>query len=138
MEYYIKFENNASVGHPQALENLQQVHENFLETHQSLGYYPIEVIPTPHIAGRDRTLIAAPTYSLDGNTASMSYIIRKMTNDEKVSKYNELLSLGSLKTGWILNSENLEWEPPFPEPADGNVYLWDNLEQNWIVDTPEA
>lgn len=134
MAYYIKFEDGSAIGHPRALENLQQLHENFLDNHENLGYYSIDVLPTPHIAGTDKTLIASPEYSLEGNVASMYYVVRKMTAEEKTKAYNELLEKGSLFTGWILNSDNLYWEPPIPEPADGNVHLWVNDTQSWIVD----
>lgn len=133
MSYYIKFEDGVSVGHPQALESLQSLYENFLDNAQSLGFYPIEVMSSPIIAGNNKTLIAVPQYALDGSNATMTYVVRAMTSEEKTNKYNELIDKGYPLAGWILNSDTLWWEPPVPEPADGNIYIWSNETQSWIV-----
>jgi len=32
---------------------------------------------------------------------------------------------------WILNEEICDWDPPIPEPEDGNSYEWNEPEQTW-------
>ena len=39
--------------------------------------------------------------------------------------------------GWILNETLGEWESPIPYPDDGKNYHWDEINQNWELDTPE-
>lgn len=36
---------------------------------------------------------------------------------------------------WILNEQTCLWEPPIPCPNDGNPYLWDELQLNWVLAT---
>lgn len=33
-------------------------------------------------------------------------------------------------TGWILNEDTCQWEPPTPTPTEGN-WIWDNNTQSW-------
>jgi hypothetical protein len=38
---------------------------------------------------------------------------------------------------WILDEETCLWEPPIPQPNDGNIYDWNENNQEWVlVDTP--
>jgi hypothetical protein len=136
MSFYIKFENSNPVGHPATLENLQQIYPNFLNDFESLGYYPIEMLRPPAVSSSFPTVIIEPRYELQNGVATMYYITRQMTQEEKQKRYNEMLDYGHVYIGWTLNSENLFWEPPIPMPDDGQNYSWDNDTQNWKV-TPE-
>jgi hypothetical protein len=136
MSFYIKFENNSADGHPSALENLQQLYPNFLDDPQSLGYYSIEIVRPPIVSGSFPTTISVPQYQMENNTASMYYITRQMTQQEKQHKYNAMLDAGYIYTGWILNPDTLFWEPPIPCPdSDQNTYTWSNETQSWILVT---
>jgi len=33
---------------------------------------------------------------------------------------------------WILNEETWKWEAPIPYPEDGNTYIWDEDNLEWI------
>lgn len=33
---------------------------------------------------------------------------------------------------WTLNNKTALWEPPVPMPDDGQSYVWDENEQQWI------
>jgi len=35
---------------------------------------------------------------------------------------------------WILDDATCQWKPPVAMPTDGQVYLWDEASQNWVVD----
>jgi len=35
---------------------------------------------------------------------------------------------------WIFNAETCNWEPPFPYPDDGNSYIWNDDQGNWVLD----
>jgi hypothetical protein len=37
---------------------------------------------------------------------------------------------------WILYSQTAQWAPPIPMPIDGNMYMWNDDQQNWIVVGP--
>jgi len=34
---------------------------------------------------------------------------------------------------WILNESSCLWEAPIPYPEDGNVYVWSEATQEWIL-----
>jgi hypothetical protein len=34
---------------------------------------------------------------------------------------------------WTLNENTCLWEPPIPHPIDGNLYNWDEEQQQWIL-----
>jgi hypothetical protein len=33
---------------------------------------------------------------------------------------------------WTLDG-NCIWQPPVPYPSDGNIYIWDEQQQKWIL-----
>ena len=35
---------------------------------------------------------------------------------------------------WILNETTCIWEAPVPVPTDGNLYYWNEDQQNWIAE----
>lgn len=138
MSFYIKFENGSAVGNPMASENLQQLYPNFLDDPQSLGYYPVDIVHPPALSALQPTYSSFAQYTLEeDNSVSMYYITRKLNAEEKQLKYNSMLDIGPIHTGWILNANTLYWEAPFPEPDDGNVYVWSNQEQNWVIQPTE-
>lgn len=138
MAFYIKFENGAAVGNPMASENLQQLHVNFLDDPQALGYYPVDMVTPPCLSALQPTYSSFAQYTLEeDNTVTMSFITRKLTAQEKQIKYNNMLEIGPHYTGWILNQDTLFWEPPIAIPDDGNVYIWSNIEENWVIQPTE-
>lgn len=34
---------------------------------------------------------------------------------------------------WIFNADTCQWDPPFPSPADGNMYYWDGAINDWVM-----
>jgi len=34
---------------------------------------------------------------------------------------------------WVLNEMTCRWDAPIPYPNDGQVYKWDEAQQNWIL-----
>lgn len=34
---------------------------------------------------------------------------------------------------WILNEDTCMWESPVPHPNDGNIYQWNEENQEWIL-----
>lgn len=34
---------------------------------------------------------------------------------------------------WTLNEDTCHYEPPFPMPADGNYYEWDEKITDWVI-----
>jgi hypothetical protein len=34
---------------------------------------------------------------------------------------------------WLLNAETCRWQSPVPYPEDGNLYIWDEATQSWVV-----
>lgn len=39
---------------------------------------------------------------------------------------------------WIFNEQTLDWDPPIPYPTDGNVYSWDETNNQWKEDTQDS
>jgi hypothetical protein len=33
---------------------------------------------------------------------------------------------------WVLDETTCQWEAPLPYPADGERYVWDEAQQNWV------
>lgn len=51
-------------------------------------------------------------------------------------KYDETLDAfipPKVFDSWILNEETCVWEAPVPYPADGQVYLWNEDELDWVL-----
>ena len=38
---------------------------------------------------------------------------------------------------FVLNEDTCLWEPPVPYPTDGERYLWNEEELEWVLETPE-
>lgn len=34
---------------------------------------------------------------------------------------------------WVLNEDTCRWEPPIAKPDDEQPYVWDEINQNWIL-----
>lgn len=34
---------------------------------------------------------------------------------------------------WVLDTETCTWMPPVPYPDDGNLYVWDEALQEWVL-----
>lgn len=34
---------------------------------------------------------------------------------------------------WVLNEDTCLWDPPFPPPDDGGIYIWDENILNWVI-----
>ena len=34
---------------------------------------------------------------------------------------------------WVLNEDTCLWDPPFPPPDDGRIYIWDENILNWVI-----
>ena len=32
---------------------------------------------------------------------------------------------------WVLNEQTFRWEPPVAYPDDGNMYIWNETDQQW-------
>lgn len=39
---------------------------------------------------------------------------------------------------WVLNETSWRWHSPIPYPDDGNLYLWDEDSQSWILQEKPA
>ena len=39
----------------------------------------------------------------------------------------------NIHPSFILNEETLTWECPVPYPEDGNYYVWNEFEVNWVL-----
>ena len=33
---------------------------------------------------------------------------------------------------WLLDEDTCQWEAPVPHPADGELYVWDEENQDWV------
>lgn len=40
-------------------------------------------------------------------------------------------------SGFVINEETCDWEPPFPHPIDENTYIWNDDIENWEIYTNE-
>ena len=35
---------------------------------------------------------------------------------------------------WLLNTNTCQWQAPVPYPNDGNLYIWDEATQSWVME----
>ena len=39
---------------------------------------------------------------------------------------------------WLLDDDTCLWQAPVPYPEDGELYTWDEDQQQWVLQTPET
>lgn len=61
--------------------------------------------------------------NIRGNYAGIGY-----TYDE----VNDVFYSPEPFVSWILNEETWKWEAPIPYPEDGNTYIWDEDNLEWV------
>ena len=128
---YIKIENGEVKSHPITLENLQQLHPNFLENYESLGYLPCAFMPAP-VAPTSYSTVDT-IYTINGNVVLMNYVIRVMTPEEKAIKIASRLNDPKPYPSWILDEEICDYVAPVAYPNDGFVYNWDEETTSWVL-----
>ena len=126
-QLFIKVENNQPIDHPILTSNLSQalgipdisadnVPENYMifirNARPQLGVYEV-------YEGFD--------YQIQNDQCVEVHHVRNMTDEEKLTKQNQVKSSWSQTGGfpsWTFNEETCMYDPPIPIPDDGRRYVW--------------
>ena len=92
-------------------------------------YYPLETLEQPHINCFQKLGL---TYEFLGDRVRDVWTVQEMTELERVARLAELQEIKPYPS-WILNETTSEWEAPIPAPTDGQRYIWNEQQQNWVV-----
>ena len=126
MKLYIETENNLPKNHPALEENLLQAFGvipehwmTFIRVEKpSIGVYEV---------------YEGVTYELINNSYTDMHHTRKMLDEEKLNKQNEVIGdWNNYFPSWIFNEEMCRFESPIPYPQDGKYYEWDESIINWV------
>lgn len=73
---------------------------------------------------------------LNGNWIQTSYNNNIRANYAGIGytydEFNDVFYSPEPFVSWILNEETWKWEAPIPYPEDGNTYIWDEANLEWV------
>jgi len=137
MELYIRLDQGQPVDHPMDRLNMQQVWPDldFENLPEDLARF---VRIQPPVLGPYQ-INTGSTYEWSGNTVQDTWHIREMTPEEKTAKQNHIKEIWSYDgyPSWIFDEEQCNFYPPVPRPDDGQKYMWDESQLNWVVISEE-
>jgi hypothetical protein len=134
LELYIKIQNGYPVDHPQLKDNVVDAYEL---SDTDLDGHPdwLPFIRAERPVHGVYEAVDGPHYVRDGNVVNEQWIVRPMTDEEKIIKQNRVKfdwknSGGS--TNWIWDEEKCGYIPPLPYPDDAKPYVWVQEVSKWI------
>jgi hypothetical protein len=134
LELYIRIQNGYPVDHPQLKDNVLDAFElsdTDLDGHPD--WLPFVRTERPYHGVYE--VADGPHYVRDGNVVNEQWIVRSMTDEEKVIKQNRVKFDWKNNGGpsdWIFDEEKCGYLPPLPYPDDGAPYVWVQEARNWI------
>lgn len=134
LELYIKIQNGLPVDHPQLKDNVLDAYEL---SDTDLDGHPdwLPFIRTEQPKAGIYEAVGGPLYIRDGNIVNEQWIVRPMTDEEKVIKQNQRKFDWKNNGGpvnWIFDEEKCSYVPPLPYPDDGAPYIWVQEVSKWI------
>lgn len=132
MELYIEIDENGNpVNHPILKENLDDAPESYKA---GKTFVPFTRVDRP-VEGVYQVNEHSYSVAADRSSASDDWVVREMTDDERINKQN------NIKLSWRQDGGFPSWTfdealgihvPPVSYPSDGNDYLWDEVTTTWI------
>jgi hypothetical protein len=128
MNLYIETENGSPKNHPAFEENLLQAF-SFIPDNWIL----FERIQKPLLDTYDVFDQENPKYQLIGGVYKDVWMIRPMTDGEKLTKQQSVKdSWDNRFPSWVFNEVLCKFEPPIQYPQDDKQYYWDEPTINWV------
>jgi hypothetical protein len=141
-ELYIKMVNGRPVDHPMLRSNIESAFPEVDFDNLPDWLARFERVQKPRAGIYE--IVNGPVYVVDGNIVRDHWILRQMTEDEKLIKQNRVRQSftadnnGRAST-WVFDEEQCCFLPPVPYPADMGAYEWSEPGQTWIpVALPEV
>ena len=139
-ELYIRMVNGRPVDHPMIRSNVESAFPevDFDNLPDWLARFERIAKPTADIY----EIVNGPIYVVDGNVVKDQWILRPMTEDEKLIKQNRVRQnfandSNGQKSTWIFDEARCCFVPPVPYPSDMGAYEWSEPGQAWVaVATP--
>ena len=134
LELYIKIQNGLPVDHPQLKDNILDA---FQLSDPDLDGHPdwLPFIRTERPAAGIYEVAGGPHYVRSGLVVNEQWILRSMTDEEKVIKQNRVKfdwAQSGGPTNWIFDEEKCGFTPPLPYPDDGAPYIWVQEANKWV------
>lgn len=93
-------------------------------------YYPLEILTQPHATCYEKLGL---TYEFLGDRVRDVWSVLPMTEEERAARLAEMEAIKPYPS-WTLNEYTSEWDPPVTKPTDGQEYIWDEINQMWVVE----
>jgi hypothetical protein len=132
MDLVIRIQNQEIIGHPITKENFIQAYPSLNFNDPGPNFAKFNRIPQPQIQVYE--VLEGCEYRWNNNIVEDYWIVRQMTNEEKLSKQNQIKQIWQENNGfqsWIFNEEICEFVAPIPYPNDGKKYIWNEESLNW-------
>jgi hypothetical protein len=134
LELYIKIQNGLPVDHPHLKDNVLDAYElsdTDLDGHPD--WLPFIRTEMPKVGIYE--VADGPYYVRDGNVVNEQWVVRAMTDEEKVMKQNrrkfDWKNSGG-PSNWVFDEAKCAYLPPVPYPDDGAPYVWVQEANRWI------
>ena len=134
-ELYIRIVNGRPVDHPMLRSNIAAAFPevDFDNLPDWLARFERIAKPVPGIY----EIVNGPIYVVDGNVVKDQWILRPMTEDEKLIKQNRtrqnfVNDSNGQKSTWVFDEERCCFVPPVPYPLDMAAYEWSESGQTWV------
>lgn len=94
-------------------------------------------VPAPALGPYEKNQTVS--YELvDGQTQTWTDVwsAEEMTQEEKTAKQDQVKAAwaeGEAYASWTFNEDLCAYVPPVEMPADGNMYTWDEENQQWVM-----
>lgn len=141
LELYIKIQNGLPVDHPQLKDNVIDAFElsdTDLDGHPD--WLPFIRAEKPEVGIYE--VADGPHYIRNENLVNEQWIVRPMTDEEKVIKQNRVKFDWKNNGGpdnWTFDEEKCGFIPPVPYPDDGAPYVWVQVANKWVeIDNPDV
>lgn len=135
MELYIEIdENGNAVNHPIVKENLDAAPDSFKE---GKTFVPFTRVDRP-VEGVYQVNEHAYSVASDRSSAADDWVVREMTDSEKIEKQNAIKRTWREDGGfpsWTFDEALGVHVPPVAYPTDGSEYLWDEVSTSWMAKT---
>jgi hypothetical protein len=134
LELYIKIQNGLPIDHPHLKDNVLDAYElgdTDLDGHPD--WLPFIRTEMPRVGIYE--VAGGPHYVRDGNVVNEQWIVRPMTEEERVMKQNQRKFDWKQNGGpanWVFDEEKCAYIPPLPYPDDGAPYIWVQEANRWI------
>jgi hypothetical protein len=132
MNLYIEIENQQTKNHPAFEDNLIEAFGAVPENWEQ--FIRIEA---PLLGVYEKFASIEPIYSKINGVWTDVWLIREMTEEEKISKQQQtkdewnLLPNRDNFTTWFFDELTCSYQPPIPRPETGN-YFWQGTTSSWV------